>query len=135
MNVTTKKIPAVRARFLSGASVVRSRASGAVATADMGSLLLEQRPGRSYRCRAFAAWAGHEKDAPAPSSETEASDCRGGDGGNRTHVRNRAKDGVYERSRRSKSSLPLANAGGVAGGQPRKDGPRSAEACLTGGAC
>src|SRR4051812_35228821 len=48
---------------------------------------------------------------------------RGGDGGNRTHVRNRAKDGVYERSRRSVSRLPLANAGGVAGGQPLSVSP------------
>ena len=49
--------------------------------------------------------------------------ARGGDGGNRTRVRDRAKDGVYERSRRSMSRPPLANAGGVAGDQPRRCPP------------
>jgi hypothetical protein len=33
------------------------------------------------------------------------------------------KDGIYERSRRSVSRPPLANAGGVAGGQPLKMSP------------
>jgi SAM-dependent methyltransferase len=36
-----------------------------------------------------------------------------GDGGNRTHVRDRAKDGFYERSRRSVSHPPLAAPAGL----------------------
>jgi hypothetical protein len=55
-----------------------------------------------------------EKAAAQPAnSQFCAAALTSGDGGNRTHVRNRMKGGVYERSRRSISRPPLADAGRV----------------------
>jgi len=54
--------------------------------------------------------------------------CKGGDAGNRTRVRGRVEDGVYERSRRSDLALD-SPAGGVVEGQlpvsPRIGGSKS----------
>ena len=46
-----------------------------------------------------------------------------GDGGNRTHVRDRMKDGFYERIRHSVSRPSVAIAGEVGRGQPQKMSP------------
>jgi hypothetical protein len=48
----------------------------------------------------------------------------GGDGGNRTHVRDRAQDGVYERIRRSISHPPLATPAGLRRASLRRCPPR-----------
>ena len=48
----------------------------------------------------------------------------GGDGGNRTHVRDRVKDGFYERIRHSVSRPSVAIAGEVGRDQPQKMSPR-----------
>ncbi len=46
--------------------------------------------------------------------------CKGGDGGNRTHVRDRAKGGVYERSRHSDLTLDSPCRPGCRGPAPKK---------------
>jgi hypothetical protein len=73
--------------------------------------------------RASCQRVRNEKDAPVPDLETEASHCWSGDGGNRTHVRDRVKDGFYERIRRSMSRSSVAIAGEVGRRQPQKMSP------------
>ncbi len=58
----------------------------------------------------------HSKRAGfAGMSRIDGSGRTSGDGGNRTHVRDRAQDGVYERIRRSVSRPPLATPAGLKG--------------------
>jgi hypothetical protein len=56
-----------------------------------------------------------------------------GDGGNRTHVRGRVRDGVYERSRLSGSRLPLAVPTGLREASPLGV-PAASRASAAGGA-
>ena len=88
------------------------------------------KPTRSGLLAAFERAAANR--SPRDLQEIPANQGFSGDGGNRTHVRNRVKGGVYEYVRRSGSHPPLASPAGLRKGQPDQRSPRAAQAGVPG---